>query len=243
MVAKMMAKDPARRFQTPGEVSQALMPFFKKASATFKSPKPEYSQSGRPEDQPATAGAGVVPPRPAAELSPALARPAARPGTGPDRSRHGRAWSISRRPKSPGPAAPAVASNRRPPWLWPSVAAGVLLLGFIVAWAVVLRVKTPNGMIELVNLPKEAEVFVDGDEVAVTWPDSGKPAVITVTAGKHRIKVKKDGLRGPVTRCPSRRGVKERSPCGLSRSPTLAPRKTRRSHVSLGRCRAPSAAR
>ena len=30
VVAKMMAKEPGRRFQTPGEVAQALTPFFKK---------------------------------------------------------------------------------------------------------------------------------------------------------------------------------------------------------------------
>jgi len=70
----------------------------------------------------------------------------------------------------------------------------VLLLGFVVAWLVVPRVKTSNGMIELVNLPKDAEVLVDGEEVAVTWPGGGKPAVVTVTAGKHKIMVKKDGL-------------------------------------------------
>ena len=58
----------------------------------------------------------------------------------------------------------------------------------------ILRVKTANGMIELVNLPKDAEVLVDGAEVAVTWPGGGKPAVITVTAGKHKVMVKKDGI-------------------------------------------------
>ena len=31
LVAKMMAKDPRRRFQTPAEVAQALTPFFGKA--------------------------------------------------------------------------------------------------------------------------------------------------------------------------------------------------------------------
>ena len=29
LVAKMMAKEPDRRFQTPGEVAKALTPFFK----------------------------------------------------------------------------------------------------------------------------------------------------------------------------------------------------------------------
>ncbi len=72
--------------------------------------------------------------------------------------------------------------------------AGLLLLGFVVAWGLVIRVKTANGMIELVNLPKDAEVLVDGEEVAITWPGGGKPAVVTVTAGKHKIMVKKDGL-------------------------------------------------
>jgi serine/threonine protein kinase len=47
LVAKMMAKDPARRFQTPGEVAEALTPFFKKASGVLASPParvlPEYS--------------------------------------------------------------------------------------------------------------------------------------------------------------------------------------------------------
>ena len=57
-----------------------------------------------------------------------------------------------------------------------------------------MRFKTANGMIELVNLPKDAEVLVDGQEVAVTWPGGGKPAVVTVTPGKHKIMVKKDGI-------------------------------------------------
>ena len=74
------------------------------------------------------------------------------------------------------------------------MAVGVLLLALFVAWVGVVRVKTSKGIIELVNLPNDAEVFVDGAEVAVTWPGGGKPAVISVTAGKHRVSVKKDGL-------------------------------------------------
>ena len=38
LVAKMMAKEPARRFQTPKEVAQALTPFFKKGSADAHRP-------------------------------------------------------------------------------------------------------------------------------------------------------------------------------------------------------------
>ena len=55
LVAKMMAKDPGRRFQTPGEVALALTPFFKKGNVAFKSPRPDVSQAGR------TAAGGPIP--------------------------------------------------------------------------------------------------------------------------------------------------------------------------------------
>ena len=89
---------------------------------------------------------------------------------------------------------PAVGPTWRPPWFWPSVAVSALLFGLLIAWGIVVRVKTANGTIELVGLPKDAAVFVDGAEVAVTWPGGGKPAVITVDVGKHKIKVEKDGF-------------------------------------------------
>ena len=76
--------------------------------------------------------------------------------------------------------------RRWPPACWCS--------GWSSLVGVILRVKTANGMIELVNLPKDAEVLVDGEEVTVTWPGGGKPAVITVPAGKHKVMVKKDGI-------------------------------------------------
>ena len=47
LVAKMMAKDRARRFQTPGEVAEALTPFFKKGNVAFKVTKPEVSRDGQ----------------------------------------------------------------------------------------------------------------------------------------------------------------------------------------------------
>ena len=46
LVAKMMAKEPARRFQTPGEVAEALTPFFKKGSAAFQAQSTDLSQDG-----------------------------------------------------------------------------------------------------------------------------------------------------------------------------------------------------
>jgi eukaryotic-like serine/threonine-protein kinase len=38
LVAKMMAKEPERRFQRPKDAAQALTPFFKKGDLAYKNP-------------------------------------------------------------------------------------------------------------------------------------------------------------------------------------------------------------
>ena len=43
VVAKMMAKDPAKRYQTPVEVAQALMPFIKPGTKSAAGPSHELS--------------------------------------------------------------------------------------------------------------------------------------------------------------------------------------------------------
>ena len=48
IVAKMMAKEPERRFQTPADVAQALAHFFKKGHPRAQVQAPEVSQVGLP---------------------------------------------------------------------------------------------------------------------------------------------------------------------------------------------------
>jgi len=177
VVERMMAKDPARRFQTPDEAARALAPFADAEAARNAATRLDAFASGDAPTMPAASarpqGAPAAKEWLRAEASTLGATsPPLAPTLGDERPKH--------RTSEPGPRA----------W-W--AAAGLLLLGFVVAWAVVVRVKTANGMIELVNLPKDAEVLVDGEEVAVTWPGGGKPAVVTVPPGKHKIMVKKDG--------------------------------------------------
>jgi formylglycine-generating enzyme required for sulfatase activity/serine/threonine protein kinase len=204
VVAKMMAKEPGRRFQTPGEVARALTPFFKKGGVAVKGVDPEVSQMGQPEATHSTPATPSAPSRPAVRRTPAPLQPGSILEGLVDLRETDPLFDKVLDTPLPVAALPASRGdlplwstaieklNRLGPRAW-WAAAGLLLLGFVVAWALVIRVKTANGMIELVDLPRDAEVLVDGAEVAITWPGGGKPAVITVTAGKHKIMVKKDG--------------------------------------------------
>ena len=214
VVAKMMAKEPRRRFQTPGEVAQALTPFFKKGSAPVKGATTEISQAGEPEAKQPMRGAVSVPPRPAVERAPAPVSEARKPGPRQQGSiLEGLIDLRQTEPlfdtilDTPGPVAVPEASRQTPrPWsttveklsrFGPRVwwaAAGVLLLGLVVASAaVVLRVKTANGTIVLENVPENAVVEVDGDRITVT-PTVGEPLKIDAPAGKHGLVVRRGNL-------------------------------------------------
>jgi serine/threonine protein kinase/formylglycine-generating enzyme required for sulfatase activity len=51
VAARMMAKEPARRFQTPAQVAQALVPFFKTTGSTAQRPANDIAQAGQPTRQ------------------------------------------------------------------------------------------------------------------------------------------------------------------------------------------------
>ena len=79
VVAKMMAKEPGRRFQTPSEVAQALAPFFKKASANVGPLNAEISQVGQSVSRPESPVRTSVPAQPVTSPAPAAAPPAQKP--------------------------------------------------------------------------------------------------------------------------------------------------------------------
>jgi serine/threonine protein kinase len=176
LAAKMMAKEPERRFQEPKEVAQALTPFFKKGGVATAGSKPDFSQAGQTDARPAAPRAGSVPARSAAELAPAPGSSVSKPvGTPPSDA----LWESLVDFKETEPAkkaAPAAASNRRPPWLWPAVGAAVLLLGLIGAWgALTFKIKTSEGFIVLEDLPDQAMVLVDGKKQIAPSVSACKP--------------------------------------------------------------------
>ena len=101
------------------------------------------------------------------------------------------------KPNAVAPAKlPPVSPTGRPLWMWTSVVVGVLMLGLIAAWlGGVFKVKTPDGVIVLENVPKDSEILVDGNTITLAWPGAGKPLEIRAVPGQRRIEVKKDGCK------------------------------------------------
>ena len=83
IVAKMMAKEPERRFQKPKEVAQALKPFFKAGNVASVGEKPDVSKATPPGPKRETAGAVPGPTQSAAGPEPAAASRAASPAGTP----------------------------------------------------------------------------------------------------------------------------------------------------------------
>jgi hypothetical protein len=79
--------------------------------------------------------------------------------------------------------------------VWSAIAAAAMLLVLAVAAGIILRLTNTNGTIELVNLPRDAEVSVDGERATVTWSGAGEPALISLTPGKRMLRVKKAGFQ------------------------------------------------
>ena len=101
-------------------------------------------------------------------------------------------WLLRRRVDgTSGPGRPRLRSLRRFGPRGPlGCRRGLLLLGAVVACAVILRVKTAHGTIVLEDVPENAIVEVDGDRIMVT-PAVGEPVKIEARTGKHGLVVKR----------------------------------------------------
>lgn len=201
LVAKMMAKQPARRFATPLEVAEALRPFFKKSGTTSNGPGQSVSVAAEPA--PARPNPNPRPPAPAA-LNPGPSVPTAEPDPEFEQVQPAdgaiAAEPLSDQPRSHEPRSlPApVPLPRRQTRVRLLAAAGLLLAGLVGwwAWGVLgsVRVKTSEGVIVLSDVPPDADVFIDGDKITLTWPGEGKSLEIRAVAGERKLEVKQAGV-------------------------------------------------
>jgi serine/threonine protein kinase len=187
VVARVLAKDPAKRYETPVEFAQALAPFCKPGSKQPAAPKPAPASSPHadtkvrgdtshlPERQkPAVPVATVVVPAPSpfAEFD----EPAA--------------LDTPRSKPQPGKFA-----DRRKLAIGAGIGVLLLAVGGWLLSGVIFRVRTPDGTVVLQVDQPGAEVLVDGEKVQVTWGAGGKKAEIHVKPGTHKLSVVKDGFK------------------------------------------------
>ena len=186
LVARMMAKDPAGRFQEPAEVAEALKPFFRRAGVTVGAAPPDADRAGR-----AAAGKPSDATRPGSILEGLIDLSERDPlfDTSPGRRSSG--GEPEARPAG-HPARTATAGTlrrlgSRGRWAIAGVSLSVLLAASL---AVIVKVRTPRGVIVLENVPANAVVEVDGDPVTV-GPIAGQPITIRGRVGKHVVVVKR----------------------------------------------------
>ncbi len=200
VVARMLAKDPAHRFQTPVEVAQALAAFVKAGT------KPAMGVASPPSgvSSPSTGTALAADTSQIKAILPDVPGKVPAPNA-PDEAETasvfaglGESVASAKKKGKPArkaakPVAAAALSSSQKKWLLGGgIGVGVLLLALLGMWASVVTVKTPNGTIVVENVPTDAEVQVVGQTVTLTR----KGDVVTVTAvlqGPYTLKVVQDG--------------------------------------------------
>ena len=177
LVAKMMAKEPARRFQTPGRWRRRCSPFFKPASSPSPGSSAEMPRVVSQVNPPPTSGGGPGP------------RPA-KPAT------DGVAWesliaikteeptlkAVSQRPAVPKPE-PVRGRVRRPPWMsWPMVAAAASMFGLLVL-GIIITIKTKNGTTKIV-VPDDKAVKIEHEGVTIEYEPKTERQAVATRAGE-----------------------------------------------------------
>ncbi len=192
VVGKMLAKDLRKRYQTPSEVAQALLPFVNQTRSaanksvgaaavtntvnnlngpdretSVESPLSELSldasiQSEQPEQSLAVLAASLKEKRTASQIQPSPVRKKAKP--------------------------------RSPRWFLPTVIGLGMLIFLGSAWQLAGFIfRTPKGTIVVENMPADAEVFVDGQKFEIVWNAGKDKAEVSIDAGTHQLRVLNQG--------------------------------------------------
>jgi serine/threonine protein kinase len=189
VVARLLAKDPAQRYQKPVELAQALVPFCKPGSKQpAAAPKPTQLPVSSSQASTRVGGDTSQLPGRRSPVAPVVVPPQAVAAVAP---RDESPLETPARKSAPGNFA-----NRRNLALVAGIGVVVLLaLGGWLLSGVILRVRTSEGVVLLQLDQPGAEVFVDGAKVQVTWGADGKKADIRVKPGTRELSVIKDGFK------------------------------------------------
>jgi serine/threonine protein kinase len=194
MIAKMMAKEPDKRFQTPSQVNAALQPFLSNSFGlfepqTYKSTPAENTVDETNQSERDTS-VEIINPKPIAaqaiEQSP-ISNPALSLLGNP-------AIGIQTKPKPR--AKPRNSKSQRNQFLIQTsvpIMAGLFVISFGLWISGVFTFKTPDGTIIVEQMPPEAEVFVDGKQMEIVWNEGKDKAQVTVDPGNHQLKVINQG--------------------------------------------------
>ena len=173
MVSKMMAKQPENRFQTPAEVA-----------------RPCTLLQGRENDSRCDDHEAGYQSRPSRRRQ-LLIRPLAMPPASLQHHRHFQVPADSL--VVAGPRQPAVEQEstdrpgRPPTWMWPAVAAGVLLLAGLSTWASgIFRQKAPEAMTKQQGQAALSQVAAGQEQPRSEAPVRPSPAELTFPAVEQK---------------------------------------------------------
>jgi serine/threonine protein kinase len=209
LVAKMMAKDPQRRFQTPDEVAKALPPFFKKKAGTAVAPGLGLSPVGTFGVSLSTVGATQlsIPPVHAPISAPTTA--AARTQNRPEEM-----WKSLIDFKEPEDIQPILAAatasvRKHPRRRWTVVAGLVGFLAILLA-GITYRITTDKGELVIETEDPSIEVVVKQGGKEVTIIDTQTKYRMVLNSGNYELELQGDkpGLRLSTEKFTLKRGDK-----------------------------------
>jgi len=199
LVAKMIAKDPERRFQTPDEVAKALPPFFKKRGGATVAPGLRFSTSNAPELS--------TPP-----AHPPVATPTT--ATTPTQNRPEEMWKSLIDFKEPEDTQPIFAAatapvRKRPRRRWPVVVGLVGFLAILLA-GITYRITTDKGELVIETEDPSIELVVKQGGRRVTIIDTQTKNRIELNSGIYELELQGDkpGLRLSTEKFTLKRGDK-----------------------------------
>ena len=210
LVAKMMAKEPKRRFQTPDEVAKAVSPFFKRRAQTGVAPGFGVS----PVDAPATSLSTAGPTQVATDSAPAPA-PAATTVAARDQNRPEEMWRslinfTETEEIQPAAAVATEPVRTHPRRFWPALAGLVGFVAILLVAGITYRIATDEGVLVIETDDPSIEVVVKQGSKRVTIIDPQTKNRIELHSGQYELELAGDkpGLKLSTEQFTLKRGDK-----------------------------------